>query len=351
MRTMTNIAGSAALILVSSGLAMIATEVAARYLFPEWAPRTGRLASFWQHDPIVGWAHRPLQTGRFESYGFSTSVRINSHGYRGPEIEYEKPDDVRRVVVLGDSFVWGFGVEEQDIFTSRLGQSLGSGVEVVNLGVSGYSTDQELLIYRSEGRRYSPDLVVLVVAANDIANNVTDTAYVVYGKPLFRLLGDELVLTNQPVPTTPGVRRAIFGLATQSYVLNELNRTLEARRIDQASTEDRVVTSRVAPAMSRTDAERMTMRLLSEIRAEVEADKARFLVVLVDRIYGGENFRLALNDVGIRYLALDDYLPLAGEPMHIPDGLHWNAAGHRVVSKAIESFVLREFPEYRSGAQ
>ena len=73
------------------------------------------------------------------------------------EISFSKPAGTQHIVVLGDSLVWGFGVEEHELFTHVLEEKLRPGARVINLGVSGYSTDQELLLYRDRGRKYDPD--------------------------------------------------------------------------------------------------------------------------------------------------------------------------------------------------
>jgi lysophospholipase L1-like esterase len=329
------------LLLAVSGLvAVLAAEGVARVLFPEWAPRTGRLASFWQHDPVYGWSHRPGQEGRFASWGFDTGVRINSHGFRGPETRFDKPPGHHRVVVLGDSFVWGFGVEEADTFPALLQAALGAGSEVLNLGVSGYSTDQELLVYRNVGRRYQPDVVVLVVASNDFANNVLPVAYVVYGKPVFRRTGSGLELTNQPVPMAPWPERFLFGLASRSFLVNQLNRLREERRLGTAM--EAGTGTPASPAerpFPASEAEHVTLDLISQIRAEVEADGARFVLVLVDDIYGGQNFRRALGERGMEPVVLDDVMASHPGPVHIDDGLHWNPEGHRLVAGALLPLV------------
>jgi lysophospholipase L1-like esterase len=315
---------------ISCLLAILAAEAVARIAFPEWAPRTGRLASFWQHDPVYGWSHRPGQEGRFASWGFDTGVRINSHGFRGPETSFDKPSGTRRIVVLGDSFVWGFGVEEADSFPALLQSALGPGNEVLNLGVSGYSTDQELLVYRNVGRRYQPDVVVLVVASNDFANNVLPVAYVVYGKPVFRRTGGGLELTNQPVPLAPWPERFLFSLASRSFLVNQLNRVREERRLG-ATMADGNRTPAASPAerpFPASEAEHVTLELINRIREEAEADGARFVLVLVDDIYGGRNFRRALEERGLEALALDDVMAGHPGPLHIEDGLHWNPEGH-----------------------
>ncbi len=331
-------------ILLSGAAAMLAAEMVARFAFPSWAPRTGRVTKFWQYDETYGWAHKAGEQGRFDSFGFETKVRINSHGFRGPERTFERTSGVRRAIVLGDSFVWGFGVEEEQTFPHLLEQSLPSGTEIINLGVSGYSTDQELLVYRNHGRKYRSDLVVLVVATNDVAMNVLPVAYLVYGKPVFRRDGGKLVVTNQPVPQTPLLERTVVGLAAQSYLLNQLNRVREQWSVSNAlaqapSSDADVLSNAPARTFPQTEAERLTVDLIAQIGREVEADGAQFLVMLVDRIYAGSKFSASLVDRGLRVVALDDVMTGQDTPLHLPDDLHWNPAGHQIVREALQEPV------------
>jgi len=333
------------LMVISFAGALSLGEAMVRVFSPEWAPRTGRLTKFWRYDPIYGWAHVPGQLGEFESYGFRTSVRINSRGYRGPERTYDRRGNARRVVVLGDSFVWGFGVDESEMFTHRLDRDSGGDFDVVNLGVSGYSTDQELLVYRNEGRRYGADTVVLVVATNDVAMNVSSVAYLIYGKPLFKLVGDSLQVTNQPVPETHWAQRLVVDFAGQSYLLNQMNRVRETWTVKRALSEPiaghPATNQRGAdrPFLS-SQAERVTVRLIAQLGQEVTADGAQFLVVLVDGIYGGRSFGAALRELGLQVLELDDVIQYEDRSVHLFDGLHWNGVGHEIVARAIAPSLL-----------
>ncbi len=343
-------------LLLGSLIAVLAVEGVSRALFPSWAPRTGRLAEFWRYDPVYGWAHEPGRVGKFASHGFDTTVRINSHGFRGPERSFDKSPGRKRVVVLGDSYVWGFGVEQEELFTTLVEDRLGPGVELVNLAVSGYSTDQELLLYRNVGRRYTPDVVVLVVASNDVADNARAVAYVVYGKPLFDLDGDSLTLTNEPVPRAPLWERAVFALARQSYVLNQLNRVRESWSLGSAlaapADAREPAAKREFPA---THAERLTTRLIAEVRREVEQDGAKFLVVLVDDIYAGRRFHDYLAGLDIDVLSLDDHIAPDDTVAHLPEDFHWSAAGHAIVAGAlaprIEALLAATPPQSEEGSQ
>ena len=80
-------------------------------------------------------------------------------GFRDRERETARGSDRNgsrlRIVVLGDSFTWGHGVEDEGLFTRLLEDRL-PGTEVWNLGGSAYSTEQELLLLRKESRRIDP---------------------------------------------------------------------------------------------------------------------------------------------------------------------------------------------------
>jgi hypothetical protein len=135
----------------------------------------GGQAPLWRPDPTTGWAlipgrvadvtvcrqNEPLATHR---------VRVNALGHRDRRRSYARRPGVPRVLLLGDSFVEAVQVDLADTFAVRVERRLG--VEMLNAGVSGYATDGELRAFRAEGRRYRPDLVLLVFyVGNDVLEN------------------------------------------------------------------------------------------------------------------------------------------------------------------------------------
>ncbi|MCU0862661.1 MAG: SGNH/GDSL hydrolase family protein [Planctomycetes bacterium] len=103
----------------------------------------------------------------------SFRLRTNAQGARGPALALPKPDDVFRIVVLGDSVAFGWGVDDEVTFLRRLEQewrpaSGGKRLEVVNLGLPHYDTHQELASLRETGLPLQPDLVLLIYVVNDI---------------------------------------------------------------------------------------------------------------------------------------------------------------------------------------
>lgn len=88
---------------------------------------------------------------------------INDAGYRGPLRRLEHPRDVLRIVVLGESATFGYGVGYDETFCGRLEEILrqqGRRVEVIDAAVVGYTIVQGLERYRAFARAYDPDIVI-----------------------------------------------------------------------------------------------------------------------------------------------------------------------------------------------
>ena len=112
---------------------------------------------FYTTDYYRGFALRPGLEGHYQREGESY-VRINSDGQRDRERAKAKPPDTVRIAVLGDSFAEAMHVPMEQTFWSLLERKLeechafpGKHVEVLNFGVSGYGTAQELMTLRKKG--------------------------------------------------------------------------------------------------------------------------------------------------------------------------------------------------------
>ncbi|MFM7735956.1 MAG: hypothetical protein ACKPBU_08255 [Alphaproteobacteria bacterium] len=168
--------------------------------------KTGHQRFFVEYDADRGWRNVPGATGLFSTDEYDVELQYNSRGIRGPEREQAKPDGVRRVVVLGDSFIEGYSVQREQRVSEVLEGLLSKADpahrwEVIALGTAGYSTDQELLWLRSEGLAYRPDVVVDMFYMNDVWFN-GQSKYWRGEKPAFVLEGGTLRLVNVPVPDT-----------------------------------------------------------------------------------------------------------------------------------------------------
>jgi len=101
--------------------------------------------------------------------------KINAAGFRDDEFPIQatpKQPKEYRIVVLGDSVAWGWGVDMNQAWPQRLEEELKTSlnnpqISVYNLAVNGYATPQEVRIFSKYGLGYQPDLVILNYVLND----------------------------------------------------------------------------------------------------------------------------------------------------------------------------------------
>jgi hypothetical protein len=120
-------------------------------------------------DPRLGYALRPRLDVRYETEDFSTRVTTNSAGYRDDEESLDNPD----LLILGDSFAFGWGVEDGETAEKRL-EGLLPGLRILNMAVPGYGTLHHYLQLENFLATHSeaPREVVIFLYRNDIMDLV-----------------------------------------------------------------------------------------------------------------------------------------------------------------------------------
>jgi hypothetical protein len=309
-------------VLTSILFALLICEVALRvvgYTYPV----------FYTTDEARGYALRPCMRGWYRKES-ATYVEINCAGLRDREHALVKPPNTLRIAVIGDSYAEALQVPLADAFWSVMERRLqecpalgGRKVEVINFGVSGYGTAQELITLEQEVWAYAPDVVLLAVTTN---NDITDNS-----RPLKRtdeipyfVLREGQLVRDDSFRAAPAfvlrnsrLNRAGRWLRDNLRVIQAIHQTqhaiktrLDARRArarQQAQTKAAPANAAVfqlAAAQAPTnaagqgeelgtdnliyrqpgdavwqDAWRVTEALVLRMRAEVEAHNARFVVV------------------------------------------------------------------------
>lgn len=297
----------------------------------------------WVYDASKGWFHAPGATGQSYRGGPDRGlVRINSLGLRGREVALRKEEGVFRVLVFGDSFAFGVGVDEEHLFSSHLERllSLSSGArsEVINMGVSGYSTDQELLLFEDLGANLAPDLVLVVACDNDFPGNLSDFAYQAYYKPYFSLEAGGLLRRNIPVPRLSRLQEIKLWLGRESNAWN----AFRSRRAPAGPLQAFLDRFQVAlPRSSPADPVRLMAAILRAFRARVEASGAAFVVLNTG--HRGEKtplfqaLRAELDPEHFHLLGMEGHMAQARRRSPeghwgFEDDSHWNVDSHRLAA-------------------
>lgn len=292
-------------------LALVPAEVVARRLLRGRPPIDDVRNRLYRYDARLGWFPRE-RSGGFLTINVRIFARHNSQGFRDRERSAKtKP----RIAFLGDSYVWGYDVDERQRFTELVQARLPSR-EIVNLGVSGYGNDQEYLLLKDQFDAFSPDVVFLVFCAdNDHWNNYSNNVYEGYFKPYFLVENGALVLHGVPVPRSVNYWRTsspwLFRSAVSRIFVTGFLRAVQPRALRNPDP---------------------TNAILAEIRRFVEGRGARFAVGMQDDDADVSAF---LSRSGIKSVSLSN-------PYRFPGKGHWTPAGHAVVAERIVTFLRKE---------
>ncbi len=200
------------------GLALMCASIIAGLLLVEITlrvatPKEVMRYFFMSPDPILHHRFEPHATGRYQTVEFDTEYRINSLGLRDHEFTQGKPPGTFRILMLGDSFTEGDGVETNQTFSKLIEAALDSlpsplHYEVINAGVGSYSTILHYLYLTHGGLALNPDLVILNFDLSDVYDDIRYTK-------LARFDSNGVPLGVSPAverPSSSPIMRALVGI-------------------------------------------------------------------------------------------------------------------------------------------
>ncbi len=335
----------AAALMVSSALVIL--EIAVRIVSPQ--RNMGICVNEW--DRNTGTRLIPGVKGTLSCSEYSIDIAVNSKGLRDREFSYEKPPGTRRILCLGDSFTFGYGVRADETFAKLLerslneGDSSGSRWEALNAGIGSTGTAQQLALYETECYKYSPDVVVVnFCPANDFFDNIASGLYTIENDTLVK---HEAVRTR-----ARGIQRFTrfipgYGfLSSRSHLLNLVRYRVAAMNYRELN---RKVSQSTKPETVVAEHNRMTRLLLDRFQRSCAERGSRLVVMFMPPPRAGEAGRWTAEMIahcetqGIPVLDLAPAFEAARQ-----EGLqtyyrfegHWNAAGHAIAARALRDFLV-----------
>jgi lysophospholipase L1-like esterase len=337
----------------------------------EWLVRTE--LDVYRCDPELGWTFRPGARGIKwnRQREFFERVEFNSAGFRDVERAAAPPPGAFRILALGDSFTASLQVPREETFLARLERELaqelppGRSAEVINAGVDGYGTAQELLLHRGRFADFAVDLVLLqVFMENDLTDNARRAGDANHylaarcGRPYFDFgeQGVRFAGRSAPAASDPPERWLRRSRMWTSLV---------PAPIGGNGAEPTFVNAdlfRTPPPPALRGAWRLTQDLISMLRGEVRARGARFaLLVVPDKrvtgqvdpaaLFGVDPTALGRGHAWITGFARDQKIPLAdllpplraeleaGRPPYFQADSHLNREGHERAARALLAWL------------
>jgi len=369
------------LIACSALLTLALLEIGLRIFAHEYS-------AFTQPDDIIGYSLVPgayYEVSALEDCpGWTSAGRINSHGLRDREYPYAKPPGVFRILALGDSYTEFLPIELDRVWPKLLEDRLNSRednllYEVINAGRSGMGTATEYLYYLNEGRKYNPDLVLVLFIPNDFTDNSRELGGNRYS-PYFFLKEGKLVLdTSFTDRLTYKLKKVINPLKQISYlvsfmtqVYNRIDARMLTNDIDNVFGSANLAAMQVAEFLpAEIAAVEVTERLFVEMnKSIVYDDRARFAIIIgsyssqVNWIATSEWSEWSANTFlpdtdqlmedfaereDLHHLNLVPILrKYSSEHQEIIHGCdenggsgHWNELGHTIAANEVYDFLIR----------
>lgn len=322
-------------------LLAVAVAVVGASLVAELALRVGGyspahvnpLKAFHVSDPVIGHRGSPGYEGRFLRPEFDIRVAHDEHGFRRPAAPVEPDRCERRVLVYGDSFVWGWGISEGELLTDRLAV-LRPDLCVYNFGINASGTAMQYTLFQHEHAELltEGDTVVVIFYANDFSDNLrgqTLQGHIVEGQV-------QTVVVRRTL-THPARR----WLKENSYLVNLVAYASDVWSLKRKRRREDASARRVLDDSADSPELIVTRHYLQAFRTAVEARGARLLVSIVphdDPTFTAALARIA-DESGIEFHDVaDEFLEEAsgdGPALRYPLDGHWTPEGHRLMARLL----------------
>jgi len=308
-----------------------------------------------RYDPDLGWVNK-ASLDIPDMYGRGVYLRTNAQGFRNDhDIATAVPSGRARLICSGDSFTFGYGVDNAHTWCEQL-SLLEPRLETVNMGQGGYGVDQAYLWYKRDAVKIKHQVQILAFITNDFDRMQSDS-FSGYPKPVADVENGALVFKNVPVPRLVYWNPQNASIIRQLRIVDFFNRGLEKLR-------DALTDSNQVTAIERNGKPREVLRkLLEDLKRINEQRSSKLVLVYLPTDYevrgnGPREWTEFLEEesrsLGIPFINLfSEFRSLPESEMvklFIPKGQvryrgaegHFNEAGNELVARAIYSRLMKD---------
>jgi len=252
-------------------------------------------------------------------------------------------------VLLGDSYTFGVGVDDQDVYASRLQNLVGSAWRVVNGGMAGWGIDSEIKWFFQTGSHYQPRAVVLQFCSNDPWDSNTGVTTVADGRFTFH----SVPASSQKPAWMDWASRSSLLQRSHLYSLirsyaergpGDFNR----RVLDSGKAADSATTG----SARRTHEESQYLEYLRTFAIRLNEERIPLLFLSVTHnASSGYTYDVAMfPEIEARVHRLEEEgmlrfveLPLSEmeKSPESPEGHHWGSNHHKLVAEALAAALAR----------
>jgi hypothetical protein len=314
-------------------------------------------------NPELGEIPVPYQKGVRHSPGIYTfAYNNNSLGMRGSREYQEKKETEYRILIMGDSFTYGFGVNDDQTFSRQVEKDLRANhlsIEVINAGNPGKGTDYALKLFETIGRRLHPDLTILCFFPNDFQDNERGEYYLVgkHGALTVKSLKDDQSRIKNLLFHLPGYNWLISwsqaaNLAKQAGVDFIVNR---AQKTGPDASAGLVVSYKKGlEGFSHRTNKGLTNLYVERLNAAVKHAGGELMMCYIPISQEVLDYRrtrtFSADERAIQHIAADNGMMLwsltpllahSGQPierLYYQEG-HWTAAAHEIAAHSLSRFI------------
>jgi lysophospholipase L1-like esterase len=312
-----------------------------------------RYQTGYQYGPYTLRGIWPDAHFRHTSIDGSWEFVTNNRGFRDTrDFPYAKPVGTLRVLALGDSHTQGYEVRQEATFSAVLERYLrthGMRAEVLNAGVSGFGTAEELAFLENEGYRYQPDVVVVAFYANDFEDNLKADLFGLDKGGLVEHKHEHLpgVRIQNMIYSVPGARWLSENSYFYSFLLNNVWEYFKARLARNAVTEYAIATQ----SASKYEVD-LALALLERMQRYCREHGMRLIVVDIPSEGKGYQFADSLPSAAQRALQGQQIEFVSSEslfadyrgtvPLHVPHGQqHISELTHAAIGVELGRLIAR----------